>query len=134
MNIKMKYFLLEEAETLLPKITEILQAAQEIKGFIEKKVDDWRKAHKSIGPADEAVLRGQVDYLATRLEEKLGEITEMGCMPKDLDLGLVDFPARIDDKEGYLCWKMGEENIRFWHGITEGYSGRKPLKEKEIKR
>lgn len=131
MSLRLKYFTVDEANALLPKITEILLASRETKTKIEKKVDDWRKVHKSIGPADEAVLRGQVDFLASHLEEQLGEITEMGCIPKDLDVGLVDFPARVDTKEGYLCWKFGEAKVSHWHGLTDGFKGRKLLNGSE---
>ena len=132
MSLKLRYFTLEEANSLLPKITELLKAAQETKALIEKKVDDWRKVHKSLKEADEAIVRGQVDYLASTLEAQLGEISELGCFPKDLDLGLVDFAARIDGKEGYFCWKLEEEKIGHWHGLTEGYKRRRPLKAKTI--
>jgi hypothetical protein len=107
-----KYFTVDEANSLIPRLTEILAASQQTKILIENKVDSWRKVHKTIGAADEAVLRGQVDFLASRLEEQLEQITALGCIPKDLELGLVDFPARADEREIYLCWKMGE-NI-FW--------------------
>jgi hypothetical protein len=128
MSLKLKYFTVEEAESLIPKITEVLVAALETKAQIERKVDSWRKVHKSVGEAEEAVLRGQVDFLASHLETQLGQITELGCVPKDLDMGLVDFPARIDSKEAFLCWKMGETKIKYWHGLTEGFPGRRPLK------
>lgn len=127
MSLKLKYFTVEEAQSLIPKITGVLTAALETKQQIERKVDNWRKVHKSIDDAHEAVLRGQVDFLASHLEKQLGEITDLGCIPKDLDLGLVDFPARVDSKEAFLCWRMGEKKINFWHGLTEGFQGRKPL-------
>lgn len=134
MSIKLKYFTVEEAENLIPKVTSILNAALETKVAIEGKVDNWRKVHKKIGEADEAIIRGQVDFLASHLETQLGEITELGCIPKDLDLGLVDFPARVNNKEGFLCWKMGEAKIKYWHGLTDGFKGRKLLsKEKKEK-
>src|SRR6185295_20291408 len=95
-ELKLRYFSLDEAESLIPQIVEILTSAMQTKGMIEQKVDNWRKVHKKLGVAEEAVIRGQVDYLASRLELQLGEITEMGCVPKDLDQGLVDFAARID--------------------------------------
>lgn len=125
----MKYFTVAEAEALLPDIIEILAAAQETKTHIENKVNDWRKVHANISEAEEAVLRGQVDYLASNLETQLGKISELGAVPKDLDLGLVDFPARIDGREGYLCWKMGEKKISFWHTLTDGYTGRKLIQQ-----
>jgi hypothetical protein len=46
---------------------------------------------------------------------------------KDLDTGLLDFPAILNDEEVYLCWRLGEDRIRFYHGIHEGFAGRKPL-------
>jgi hypothetical protein len=133
MSLKLKYFTVEEADALLPKISEILQAVLETKIRIELKVEEWRKAHPQSSEADEAVFRGQVDFLAAHLEEQLSRITELGAIPKDLDSGLVDFPARIDDREGYLCWKIDEPRITHWHGLTEGFGGRKALKRHEDK-
>jgi hypothetical protein len=127
MGLKLKYFTIEEAEALLPKIKEILHLARDTKALIEKKVEEWRRAHPHIKPADEAVMRGQVDFLAAQLENQLDQITELGCIPKDLDLGLVDFPARMEDREGYYCWKWGEGKIQYWHNLTEGFTGRKPI-------
>lgn len=129
MTLKLRYFTVEEANLLLPKIIEILTAARETKLRIEEKVNSWRQVHKSITEAEEAVLRGQVDFLATHLETQLGEITDLGAVPKDLDMGLVDFPARVESKEGYLCWKMGETTVQYWHGLTEGFQGRRSLEE-----
>ena len=54
-------------------------------------------------------------------------IHELGAVVKDLDSGLVDFPARIEGQEAYLCWQLGEDEIGYWHGVDEGFSGRKPL-------
>ncbi len=129
--MKLRYFSIEEAEALIPTLTSILQAAQETKSMIEKKVEQWRKSHKKMSIVDETVVRGQVDFLASQLETQLGEIAELGATPKDLDLGLVDFPARIDGHEAYLCWKMGEEKIKHWHGLTEGYAKRKSIKKRK---
>src|SRR5262245_58617652 len=119
MGLLLKYFTLDEANALLPAIKENLAAAQKTKAMIEQKVEDWRKVHKSIGEAEEAVIRGQVDFLAGNLEKQLGAIAELGCIPKDLDLGLIDFAARVDGREGYLCWKLGEAAVEYWHGLTE---------------
>jgi hypothetical protein len=127
MSLKLKYFTVEEAESLLSRISEILRSALDTKIRIELKVDEWRKARASSSEAEEAVFRGQVDFLASQLERQLSDIAEMGAIPKDIDSGLVDFPARIADKEGYLCWKLNEPRITHWHGLTEGFSGRKLL-------
>lgn len=125
----MRYFTVEEAEALLPQIKEIFKKAQATKTLIEKKVEDWRAHHKNLSEADEAVIRSQVDFLASQLETQLGEISDLGCIPKDLDLGLVDFPARVGKQEGYLCWKIGDEKIQNWHNLTDGFEGRQKLED-----
>ena len=57
----------------------------------------------------------------------VNEIHERGAIVKDLDEGLVDFPARREGEEVLLCWRLGEDEVGFWHGLEEGFSGRKPL-------
>ena len=56
-----------------------------------------------------------------------GKIEQAGCVVKDLDTGLIDFPSVVNDEQVYLCWKLGEERIRYWHRMDEGFAGRKPL-------
>jgi len=67
------------------------------------------------------------DSSAQGLKEALEEIQEYGCVVKDLDIGLIDFPTLFRGEEVYLCWKLGESGIRFWHGVQEGFRGRKPI-------
>ena len=71
--------------------------------------------------------RSQRDESGTRLQRCLEQVQETGCVVKDLDIGLVDFPTLFQGREVYLCWKLGEEDITFWHGIEEGFAGRKPI-------
>ena len=52
---------------------------------------------------------------------------EIGCLIKDLDIGLIDFPTTYRGEEVYLCWKLGEPGIEYWHGVDEGFRGRKPI-------
>lgn len=54
-------------------------------------------------------------------------IHALGALVKDPDTGLVDFPARIEGEDAYLCWQLGEAEIAYWHGVEEGFAGRKPL-------
>ncbi len=74
------------------------------------------------------------DEAAERLVEIVNRIQETGVLVKDLDIGLVDFPSLMEGEEIYLCWKLGEDQITFWHGIDEGFTGRKPLDEPETGR
>ena len=64
-----------------------------------------------------------------KLKALIDSIQQSGCLVKDLDTGLIDFPALLNNREVYLCWKMGEERIDFWHGVSEGFAGRKRIGE-----
>jgi hypothetical protein len=79
-----------------------------------------------------AVLRMEHNQLAESLKSALNRILETGCVIKDLDVGLLDFPAIIDNQDVYLCWKLGEDRIRFYHRQDEGFSGRKPLDPRDL--
>ena len=74
-----------------------------------------------------ARVRFEQTRLVDQMREALERIQSIGCVVKDLDTGLVDFPAVLDDQEVYLCWRLGEDRIRFWHRQDEGFSGRKPI-------
>lgn len=74
-----------------------------------------------------ARMRANREQFARSLKEAIENIEATGCVVKDLDTGLLDFPSRIDGQEVYLCWKLGEDRIRFWHRQDEGFAGRKPI-------
>ena len=57
----------------------------------------------------------------------IGEVQAMGVLVKDLDTGLVDFPATRDGEDILLCWQLGEDEVAYWHGLEDGYAGRQPL-------
>jgi len=65
-------------------------------------------------------LKGDIIRLIQRIES-------YGCILKDIDLGLLDFPSRLGDEPIYLCWKAGEPYVAYWHGLDEGLSARKSL-------
>ncbi len=72
-------------------------------------------------------LRARRDGAAARLRETIEAVQSTGCLIKDLDLGLLDFPALYRGQEVYLCWRLGEPAIGYWHGVEEGFRGRKPI-------
>lgn len=72
-------------------------------------------------------VRAQHQQLAETFKSALGRILETGCLIKDLEIGLLDFPSLLGNEEVYLCWKLGEDRIRFYHRQDEGFSSRKPL-------
>ena len=69
----------------------------------------------------------RVEQLTAEVQRGLDQILKLGGVPKDLGLGLVDFPHLRHGEEVNLCWKLGEREIRHWHGLDEGYAARKPL-------
>ena len=79
-----------------------------------------------------ARVRFERERLVGSLKEAVERIHSTGCVVKDLDTGLLDFPAIVNNEEVYLCWRLGEERIRFWHRQDEGFAGRKPLDPSDI--
>jgi hypothetical protein len=79
-----------------------------------------------------AAVRMQHNQLAETLKSALNHILETGCLIKDLDVGLLDFPAVINQQDVYLCWKLGEDRIRFYHRQDEGFASRKPLDPRDL--
>jgi hypothetical protein len=74
-----------------------------------------------------ARMRANLNRVVAKVKEALDQIQATGCIVKDLDSGLVDFPSIIKEEEVYLCWRLGEDRIRFYHRQDEGFSGRKPI-------
>lgn len=74
-----------------------------------------------------ARLRSDLNKVIEKIKEAVDQIQATGCILKDLDSGLVDFPSVIHNEEVYLCWRLGEDRIRFYHRQSEGFAGRKPI-------
>lgn len=135
---KQKTFTFEEATTLLPILRALLKRAMEGKSLIEdveKELQDVK--HKIllsggllIDIPEMARRRAERDKALQDIKDALAEIDAIGVQVKDLDIGLLDFPCVVDDDIVLLCWKYGEEKIAFWHGLEEGFRGRKPIDER----
>jgi hypothetical protein len=130
-----KRFTLPEAEGLLPEIEKTMREAVSLKSEYEQAESSVQSVTQRVIMlggvlVDREAVRGNKlrrDTTAERLKVVLEKIQEFGCVVKDLDIGLVDFPTEFRGQEVYLCWKMGEPGIQFWHGIHEGFAGRKPI-------
>lgn len=130
-----RYFSPAEVETLIPALTALMErvmAAHREATAAQKRI---RAEQQRITLSGGGILdregwraeRARLERLAERLQAELGEIQALGGAPKDLELGLVDFPHLRHGEEVNLCWKFGERTIRYWHGLDEGYARRKPL-------
>lgn len=132
-----KYFTVVEAERLIPRLEALMARIRDCHaegGQLRAALEGAQRRVMLAGGArlDQEFWRSRKVRLAqgtAELEEKIGEILRLGVVPKDLGMGLVDFPSRLDGREINLCWRLGERRIRFWHGLDEGYAARKPLPE-----
>jgi len=130
-----KLFTREEAEALLPQVKPLLLEIQALGHEIAEHeahlhVDQTKlmsNGHKP--PADTETLRTEVRLLNRRIRANVDAILDMGVIVKDLVEGLIDFPSLLHGREVYLCWKLGEEGIHWWHEIEAGFTGRQPLDE-----
>lgn len=122
-----KHFTVEEASALLPELREILAAIHTARDHlvvdVESAVPVLRKAKLNGGGKEAGAYLTDIQELNQRLE-RLGEL---GVQIKDIDKGLVDFPHWRGDEEVFLCWHLGEDEIRYWHSIEGGFAGRQPI-------
>lgn len=121
-----RHFTREEASALLPRIKEMLR---ELRSSKDQLTDT--EAHEALSEAAPGNGGGdegkQVGVAFLEVRRLLGAIEESGIVLRDIDRGLVDFPAVIDGREVYLCWELGEEDVAYWHDLDSGYRGREPL-------
>ncbi len=125
----MKHFTLAEAEALIPELERIFEAVLDIRGRAMAKAESMRRieAAGTSDPARMAMEKAQWQFLMGGLNDWLEKIVELGGSPKGLAPALVDFPFKLGDREVHLCWELGEKRITHYHGLEEGFAGRKPL-------
>jgi hypothetical protein len=116
----------EQARALLPKVRKWLTRLVELRNDFEKydkRLNELMAPGKDLGGE---VVTSWVKALA-EVKALLMEFQHRDIQIKDLERGLVDFPAIIHDREVFLCWEQGEDDIEFWHDLDAGYAGREPL-------
>jgi hypothetical protein len=134
----MKTFSLQEAQSLLPVLESLLRASIEGKKVIEDVDQELSQISERIfltgGAFVEvkkvALRRAERDKAVQKVKDAIAEINAIGVQVKDLDIGLLDFPCKVDDEIVLLCWKLGESSITHWHGAEEGFAGRKPIDDR----
>src|ERR1700683_1784305 len=134
-------FTLQEAETLLPILESLLRAAIDGKKLIELVDGEFQEvAHRVflnggtyLNIVQLARRKAEREKAIHRVKDSLAEIDATGVQVKDLDMGLLDFPCVVDGCTVLLCWKLGENGITHWHGVEEGFAGRKPIDERIAK-
>ena len=130
-------FTLDEAQSLLPVLESLLRTAIKAKKVIEENDAEQQALQHRIFLNGGMFL--DIVPLARRKAERakaeqhakdaVAEIDSIGVQVKDIDIGLLDFPCRVEGEILLLCWKLGEDKITHWHSPEEGFAGRKPITE-----
>jgi hypothetical protein len=127
-----KFFTLEEANRTLPLVRRVVQdIVDDYRGWKEclaryELAAAHRRPEEGESP-DAVTLRLRVDEIAQRINGYIAELEQVGCVLKGFDDGLVDFRTRLEGREVYLCWKLGEDEIAHWHELDGGYRSRRRL-------
>jgi hypothetical protein len=132
--VEQRYFTAEEANEALLEVRPLteelvghrraLVALQERQSAVTARIAG---NGGNVEPHELEEVQEQLDEEVAGIARCVARIHEVGALVKDLDDGLVDFPATRGGRDVLLCWRLGEDEIGFWHGLDEGFSGRKPL-------
>ncbi len=134
-------FTLGEAQQLLPILESLLNGAMESKATAEEIEREFQELTRQVFLAGGMLVdfrrttarKAEREAAVRHLKDALAEIDAMGVQVKDLDIGLLDFPCLVEDRIVLLCWKRGEKSIGYWHGVEEGFRGRKPIDDSILK-
>ena len=134
-------FTLDEAQSLLPVLESLLRTAMTSKKLMEEVDAELQVVSHRIflygglfvNVVPLARRKAERAKAEQRAKDALAEIDSIGVQVKDLDIGLLDFPCEVDGQTILLCWKAGEKSIAHWHGMQEGFAGRKPIDERIAK-
>ena len=134
-------FTLQEAQNLLPVLESLLRAAMDGKKLIEAVDNELQDlAHRVmmsggllVNVVQMARRKAEREKAIHRVKDTLAEINAIGVQVKDIDIGLLDFPCKVEGRIVLLCWKLGEQGITHWHTSSEGFAGRKLVDERIAK-
>jgi hypothetical protein len=123
-SVPKKRFTLIQANKTLPLVRRIVgdvvrthEQALQLQAKLEL-VEDSKQT---------SAVQGELARTLEHLQSFVAELTEIGCEIKDYKSGLIDFVGKHQDREVYLCWRLGEDKIHFWHELSAGFAGRKPI-------
>jgi hypothetical protein len=131
-------FTLQEAQNLLPVLESLLRTAMDGKKLIEAVDNELQElAHRVlmsggllVNVVQMARRKAEREKAIHRVKDTLAEINAIGVQVKDIEIGLLDFPCKVEGRVVLLCWKLGEQGITHWHTSSEGFAGRKPVDER----
>lgn len=124
-----RLFSLSEANRLIPHLEEHLAAVKKSKDVLVQTKDEIKKASKNADLGGGSFVATHYISALEQINDHLQKIQDMGVLVKDVEMGLCDFPHLHEGRVVYLCWKLGEAEVGWWHEVHSGYAGRQPLKE-----
>jgi len=123
-----------EANSALPEVREAAERLVALRGRMRTLDRDQRDLVTAIGgngggyaANDLNAAQDELRSLSEAAAACVDRLLALGVVVKDADLGLVDFPADREGETVFLCWRVGEERVEFWHSVTDGFAGRKPI-------
>jgi hypothetical protein len=132
--VPQRLFTLEEAREALEEVRPLAEQMVEHRRALAEAMERQEQLQAQIGgnggslsPADLVEAQEEVEREAAGVAICIERINRAGAIVKDLDAGLVDFPSLRDGEEVLLCWRVGEDEIGWWHGPEDGFAGRRPL-------
>ncbi len=136
-----QYFTAEEANRMLPLVRAIVADIVKIGDVRERqqRLNRIRRERGAETRSEDNLYRQELEQIeeeiakdVERLRDFFEELAQLGVELKDISLGLVDFPTLIDGREACLCWKLGEDEVMFWHEVDAGFGGRQSLLESSV--
>lgn len=120
----MRYFSLEEANMVLESIKPLIQDFIEKREYMIQYIEDLNATNDEL---ERLYIKSMLEELQNKTNNILHKMTSSGCVIKSLNPLLLDFLSKKNDEDIWLCWLEGEDSIMHWHGLTEGFLGRKPV-------
>lgn len=130
-----RYFTPEEAAALLPRVRELLRDIRDSRVHLaedQAQLAKWHiklRGNGNVHHDEITALQDAITGVTEHISDVLDEIRALGILLKDPDEGLVDFPALRQGREVYLCWRLSEDQLAWWHEVQDGFIGRRPLTE-----
>lgn len=130
-----RQFTIEQANQIIPELRQELDALKQMQLSARNKYEEMRDIREVgyrpdgnlIMLSDYQETKREFDHIVAEANRILTAINQRGCRVTDVETGLIDFPAEVDGGPVYLCWQKDEPEVGYYHGLEEGFAGRRPL-------